>query len=71
MNEEWSQADQDALDELTERKDRYEAAKRRKIERLVENVFYHGIGFDDVVADMINKADDYIEALSPFTSPKG
>jgi len=65
---EWTFEDEAQLASLQERKETWEANKRRKLERLLEDVFYHGISFDDVANDMIEKADRYIEALQPYTT---
>ena len=67
----WTFEDEAQLSALTERKEEWEANKRRKLERLLENVFYSGIGFDEVLEDMIKNADEYTEALNGFTSLNG
>jgi len=67
----WTEEDQKFLDALIERKEAFEANKRRAVERLLENVFYHGIGFDDVANDLIAKADEYIAALQPYGGQSG
>lgn len=66
----WTFEDEAQLAALAERKDQFESHRRRKLERLLEDVFYSGIGFDSVAEHMIENAQAYSDALAPFITKK-
>ncbi len=66
----WSAEDEAQLNALTERKQRWATDRRRPLERLLEDVFYHNIGMDDLLRHLIDNADRYTAALATFVHIK-
>lgn len=64
----WTAADEAALHELTERKQRIMSERRGEVHKVAELVYFHNMLIDELTDALIANADALRDALAPFDS---